>query len=163
MSGLLLIGCALFYNHFILARPIGSGPAGPAVDRTPFAMPWTDREVRLIGIGDSITAGLGAKSTDHSFFNRLIENPKDEFPEMEGLSQPAILNSRNKQRQRRRSGTSRLPGVRSTDVYQRCRDEFVIECQGNTVFVHRSRVGWIGCAAILQGSMDESIVGDVHG
>ena len=80
--GALFICIAVFYTQFVLARPIGAGPAGPKVDRERFVEPWTDRPVRIVGIGDSITAGLGARSKDHTFFNRLIQNPNDEYSDM---------------------------------------------------------------------------------
>ncbi len=89
--GVALVLLALFYNHFFLARPIGEGPAGPPVNRLAFAMPWTDRSVRLVGIGDSITAGLGARSPVHTFFNRLVTNPIDEYPDMQGICLSCVL------------------------------------------------------------------------
>jgi lysophospholipase L1-like esterase len=89
--GGVLIGCGVFYIHFFLARPVGSGPAGPAVDRPAFATPWTQRRVRLVGIGDSITAGLGADSPATSFFQRLIENPRDEYPDMRDICLARVL------------------------------------------------------------------------
>ncbi|TWU56399.1 hypothetical protein Poly51_23090 [Rubripirellula tenax] len=79
------------YIQFYLARPIGDGPAGPAVNATVFEHPWTDRKIRVIGIGDSVTAGLGAKSPSHSFFNRLLKNPRDEFDELRGVCLTAVL------------------------------------------------------------------------
>lgn len=78
----------LFYS-----RPVGSGPAGPKVDRAAFARVWTDRPVRVVGIGDSITAGLGADSPSHTFFNRVIVNPEDEFEDMQGISLTAVLSN----------------------------------------------------------------------
>ncbi len=90
-SGLVLIACAVFYIKFFVARPIGSGPAGPEVANQPFTEPWSDREVILVGLGDSITAGLGANSPDHTFFQRLIDNPTDEFSDMQGKSLSKVL------------------------------------------------------------------------
>lgn len=78
----------LFYS-----RPVGSGPAGPPVDRAAFTTIWTDRPVRVVGIGDSITAGLGADSPSHTFFNRVIVNPEDEFEDMRGISLSAVLSN----------------------------------------------------------------------
>ncbi len=66
--GLLCTFASLAYIQFYIARPIGSGPAGPSVSREPFDKPWTDRQVLLLGIGDSVTAGLGAKNPSHSYF-----------------------------------------------------------------------------------------------
>ncbi len=70
IAALLILGLAaalsaVFYTQFFLARPIGSGPAGPPVDRAAFSDTWTERSVCLIGLGDSVTAGLGAASREH--------------------------------------------------------------------------------------------------
>ncbi len=87
----LVIGAGLAYREFWLKWPVGTGPAGPTVDRSPFADIWTDRKVHVIGAGDSITAGLGAKRNAHRFFDRLIACPDDEFPAMKGVCLSAVL------------------------------------------------------------------------
>jgi lysophospholipase L1-like esterase len=89
--GFTLIALAVSYIQLVLARPIGSGPAGPKVARERFDKPWADRRVRVVGIGDSITAGLGARSKDHTFFNRLIQNPDDEYADMNGICLSSVL------------------------------------------------------------------------
>jgi len=89
--GLSLISIAVFYTQFVLARPIGTGPAGPKVARNRFDKPWANRLVRVVGIGDSITAGLGARSKDHTFFSRLLHNPDDEYSDMKGISLSSVL------------------------------------------------------------------------
>lgn len=89
--GAALVLGAVFYIHFYMSRPIGTGPAGPPVDRAAFSEPWTQQSVQLIGIGDSITAGLGADSPDHTFFNRLLKNPADEYPDMQGICLSRVL------------------------------------------------------------------------
>lgn len=73
-----------------MVLPMGIGPAGPAIDRTAFANNWTDRQVVLIGLGDSITAGFGA-SPGHSYFDRLVANPPAEAPEMTGINLSVVL------------------------------------------------------------------------
>jgi lysophospholipase L1-like esterase len=90
VGGLLIAGSA-FYIQYFLTRPIGQGPAGPTVDSEPFQHVWTDRRVKVLGLGDSITAGLGADRIEHSFFNRLVANPDDEFAEMQGICLSAVL------------------------------------------------------------------------
>src|SRR5262245_3155409 len=82
--GILLATTVLVYRHFWLARPTGSGPAGPAVPAEPFQQNWLSQRVMLLGIGDSMTAGLGASRPDLSYFARLINNPVDEFADMRG-------------------------------------------------------------------------------
>lgn len=85
----LMIGMAagLFFRF---ARPEGSGPAGPQVDREMFARPWTDRPVMLVGLGDSVTAGFGARK-GYGYFDRLVKNPTNEFPEMSGVNLTAVF------------------------------------------------------------------------
>lgn len=83
---LLLLGCW----HLGLRRPVGDGPAGPAVDRARFARAWTDRKVLLVGLGDSVTAGFGA-APGHSYFQRLITNVASDAAELHGLCLSAVL------------------------------------------------------------------------
>lgn len=92
LFGGLLIAFAAFYVHYYLYLPIGAGPAGPAVPREPFEQVWTDRKILLVGIGDSVTAGLGS-TRGHSYFERLVENPPDEFDEMLGRSLSRIFSN----------------------------------------------------------------------
>ncbi len=89
--GLSLIGVAVFYVQYYILRPVGNGPAGPHVATESFAKPWTERPVQVVGIGDSITAGLGADSPEHTFFQRMLTNPEDEYAEMQGKSLSAVL------------------------------------------------------------------------
>ncbi|GAB5403735.1 MAG: SGNH/GDSL hydrolase family protein [Aureliella sp.] len=88
---ILILAGTLFHTKYYLSRPIGSGPAGPAVDSESFASPWTDRKVHIVAFGDSITAGLGANSPAHSYVNRLIANPPDEYADMQGKCLSAVL------------------------------------------------------------------------
>ncbi len=82
---------SVFYVRFFLSRPIGTGPAGPSVDTAAFQDVWTDQPVHVVGIGDSITAGLGANRPSHSYFNRVLRNPEDEYAEMRGLCLTGVL------------------------------------------------------------------------
>lgn len=88
--GAALIALAAAYVHFYLYLPIGSGPAGPAVAEQPFAQPWTERKVLLVGIGDSVTAGFGARP-GYSYFDLLHANPPDEWPDMQGKCLSRVL------------------------------------------------------------------------
>ncbi len=88
--GALLVGGAAFYLHFFQSRSIGSGPAGPIVGHEQFAKPWTDREVLLVGLGDSVTAGFGARK-GYSYFDLLVTNSPDEFEAMRGICLGAVL------------------------------------------------------------------------
>lgn len=88
--GCLLAGSVLFYRAYWMARPMGEGPAGPAVPREPFAKVWTERKVLLLGVGDSITAGFGVPQS-HSLLGRIAQNPDDEWPDMQGISLAKVL------------------------------------------------------------------------
>lgn len=90
--GLLVIGLTVVYRHYRYARPVGEGPAGPGVPRESFASVWSDRQVVLLGLGDSVTQGLGA-SPAKSYFTRLVKNPPDEFGDMQGVCLSKVLPS----------------------------------------------------------------------
>lgn len=90
VAGLVLIGGAAAYLFFSFARPAGNGPAGPIVDPHSFSAPWTQRHVLLVGLGDSVTAGFGARK-GYSYFDRLAINPADEFSEMNGVCLASVL------------------------------------------------------------------------
>ncbi|MEO1527296.1 MAG: SGNH/GDSL hydrolase family protein [Planctomycetota bacterium] len=90
-TAVLILGVVLYLREYRFSRPVGEGPAGPSVDRERFEGVWTDRKVHVLGIGDSITAGLGARSKRHSYFNRVIENPRDEYADMRGICLSAVL------------------------------------------------------------------------
>lgn len=77
-------------QYFWFNRDMGSGPAGPAVSRADFEYAWSERPVELLGIGDSVTAGFGA-SDGLSYFDRLAQNPPNEFPEMRGICLKAVF------------------------------------------------------------------------
>ena len=90
ITGLVLLGCGLAYERYWLTRPIGEGPAGPAVPREAFKSVWTTRKVLLVGLGDSVTAGFGVR-TGYGYFDRLVQNPAGEFAQMRGISLRAVL------------------------------------------------------------------------
>jgi len=88
--GLLLVGVLLAYLHLNYSKPVGSGPAGPQVASKAFNKPWTTRNILLLGLGDSVTAGFGVKPP-YSYFNRLVKNPDDEFEDVRGLCLSTVL------------------------------------------------------------------------
>jgi lysophospholipase L1-like esterase len=90
LSGLLLISLVGIYQYLSSARPIGLGPAGPAVDATAFAGTWTSRPVLVVGLGDSVTAEFGARR-NYSYFDRLLSNPEDEYGPMRGVNLRAVF------------------------------------------------------------------------
>ena len=76
--------------YFWNCRPVGSGPAGPLVPPEPWGRAWSTRNVLLLGVGDSITAGFGAPQ-QHGYFDLLAANPPDEFPAMRGICLKAVF------------------------------------------------------------------------
>lgn len=88
--GLVIIGTTAIWRHFRYARPVGAGPAGPVIERDNFTRTWTDRPVVLLGLGDSVTQGLGA-SPGMTYFGRLFKNPVTEFSEMQGITLSHVL------------------------------------------------------------------------
>jgi lysophospholipase L1-like esterase len=88
--GVLIVGVTAVWIHFRYARPIGDGPAGLTVPREAFASPWSDRNVVLLGLGDSVTQGYGA-SPGKMYFLRLAKNPLDEFVDMQGICLSKVL------------------------------------------------------------------------
>ena len=79
------------WSHYRFARPVGVGPAGPVVAREAFEKPWSERKVVLLGLGDSVTQGLGASTGGYSYFQRLARNPADEFADMRGVCLAQVL------------------------------------------------------------------------
>lgn len=90
VPGGVAIVAALFYVEYWHRRPVGSGPAGPAVDRAAFAQIWSRRPAELLGFGDSITDGLGS-TQGNSYFARLVNNPADEFPDIQDVCLQNVL------------------------------------------------------------------------
>jgi len=88
--GVVLIGAAGLYLYLTFSLPVGEGPAGPAVAKAAFTHPWTTRPVLLVGLGDSITAGFGTRR-GHTYFDRLVANPPDEFSDMKGICLSAVF------------------------------------------------------------------------
>ncbi len=88
--GLFLVTAAFAYVHYFLLLPLGSGPAGPQVPAAPFQSVWTEREIVLVGLGDSVTAGFGARP-GYSYFDLLAENSPDDFGEMRGRTLSAVF------------------------------------------------------------------------
>jgi lysophospholipase L1-like esterase len=90
LFGLAIIAGVAAFLFFRFARPIGAGAAGPVVARESFSKTWSDRQIMLVGLGDSVTAGFGARK-GYSYFDRLLKNPADEFPDVNGICLSAIF------------------------------------------------------------------------
>lgn len=92
---LVCAGGAYSYRYLRYARPVGKGPAGPSVPADRFEdvlNTWTTRDVLLLGIGDDMIAGTG-ELPGTGFFDRLIANPKNDFPEMHDKTLSKVLPS----------------------------------------------------------------------
>jgi lysophospholipase L1-like esterase len=92
MGAVLWAGTYAGYRLYMAYRPMpmGTGPAGPAVPRTPFNRVWTEEKVLLVGLGDSITRGLGA-SRPHQYFSLLQANDDEQYPDMAGCDLRHVL------------------------------------------------------------------------
>jgi len=82
----------LFFSflYFNIYLPQGTGSAGPLVPSEPFNKIWNENPVLLLGIGDSITEGLGAHK-GYSYFDRLIKNPPDDSNDMKGKNLSVVF------------------------------------------------------------------------
>ena len=89
-TGALLIAAVIGYLYFWQSRPIGTGPAGPQIQTAAFSQAWTKKQVLVVGIGDSVTAGFGARR-GYSYFDRLVANPPDEFPDINGVCLRTVI------------------------------------------------------------------------
>ncbi|MGA3145747.1 MAG: SGNH/GDSL hydrolase family protein [Verrucomicrobiota bacterium] len=89
-GGIVLVGAVFFYLFVCFVHPVGHGPAGPIVPHDLFSKPWTERPFLLVGIGDSVTAGFGARK-GYSYFDRLVTNPPDEFADLNGICLGTVI------------------------------------------------------------------------
>jgi len=83
-SGLVSVIGASACLYFLFSIPVGSGPAGPTVTGEIFAQQRTNQSVLFVGLGDSVTAGFGARK-GNSYFDRLAQNPINELQDMKGI------------------------------------------------------------------------------
>jgi lysophospholipase L1-like esterase len=81
-TGLLIVLAFLICRLFFWL-PTGSGPAGPPVPAAPFERVWHEGPVVLLGLGDSITAGYGARP-GYSYFDRLAATPPEDAADTAG-------------------------------------------------------------------------------
>ena len=79
---------AFLYLNIYLTE--GSGPAGPSVPEEPFKKIWSDQNILLLGLGDSITDGFGA-SKGFSYFDRLVKNPPQDSEDMQGKNLSVVF------------------------------------------------------------------------
>jgi lysophospholipase L1-like esterase len=88
--GMLLITAVVCYLYFWQGCPIGTGPAGPQVPKVMFSQAWTEKQFMLVCLGDSVTAGFGARH-GYSYFDRLVTNPPDDSGDMSGVCLRTVL------------------------------------------------------------------------
>lgn len=88
---LIIVGYGCYrLRYFFISPSMGTGPAGPAVPSKPFEEIWSEQNVVLIGIGDSITNGYGAPR-ELRYFELLQTNSNDNYPDMEGKDLKFVL------------------------------------------------------------------------
>jgi lysophospholipase L1-like esterase len=87
-----LFAAALFALLVLAAcdAPKTAKPILPAVPREAFSTQWTQRQVFLIGIGDSVTDGYGA-SEGKDYFDLVSRGSDSDAPDMKGVSLSAVL------------------------------------------------------------------------
>ena len=87
---ILFVAATAGFLYFNLYLSSGSGPAWPNVPVEPFEHVWYEQDVLLLGMGDSITVGLGA-SKGFSYFDRLVQNPQQDCEDMAGKNLSAVF------------------------------------------------------------------------
>lgn len=85
VATVILTGIGIAWWQMVMVWPVGHGPAGPSINRAAFGNTWDTREVLLVGIGDSVTAGFGAEP-GRSYFDRLVRNPAGDAQDVDGLN-----------------------------------------------------------------------------
>lgn len=83
----IVIGGIAYFNVYL---PQGEGPAGPEVPAEPFKHIWSEKKILLLGIGDSITDGFGARE-GFSYFERLVKNAPGDSPDMTGKNLSVVF------------------------------------------------------------------------
>lgn len=87
LLSVVLWGCG---QKVLVAYRMGSGPAGPMVAADSFQKPWSQRKVHLMGFGDSVTCGFGARE-GFNYFNLLARNQDKAMPWMSGRDLKTVL------------------------------------------------------------------------
>jgi lysophospholipase L1-like esterase len=90
LVGMVVVCVVAAFVWLRIARPVGIGRAGPDVPWQTFPRVWSKRPVLLVGLGDSVTAGFGARK-GYPYFDRLLANPEDEFEEMAGINLKTVF------------------------------------------------------------------------
>ncbi len=85
------VAILLLWGAFRHYQPsMGAGPARPSVPATAFERPWSGRDVLLVGLGDSVVTGFGARA-GLGFFDLLTANPEGDQPDMRGKNLRRVL------------------------------------------------------------------------
>lgn len=117
-----LIPFLLLWFAWRVPAAMGEGPAGPAVPEALFASAWSEREVLLLSLGDSVSTGYGAPR-GHGYFDLIRDNVAATYPEMEGRELGAVLPNLNVSR--RASNSSNSLAHRSVIEHLPAQDEGV--------------------------------------
>lgn len=82
-----LVGCMGLFR--LVNPPQGSGPAGGAVEGEVYRKVWREGPVLLVGMGDSVVTGFGARP-GRGFFELLTLQPEDDDATLKGCTLRAV-------------------------------------------------------------------------
>lgn len=122
---------------FRLPAPMGSGPAGPEVDAAAFEHSWSNRNIILMSMGDSVSTGYGAPP-GHGYFGLIRKNANATYPEMAGVELQAVLPNIEVLRRATNSSNSiaHLRTIRNLPVYSEDRFGIVCMTTGGIDLIH---------------------------
>ena len=78
------------FVYFNIYLPQGKGPPDLDVPSEPFRHIWSEQKVLLLGIGDSVADGFGARD-GFSYFHRLVKNPVNDSTDMLGKNLSVVF------------------------------------------------------------------------
>jgi hypothetical protein len=119
------------------------------VPRDAFSRIWTHRPVLLLPVGDSVTAGFGARP-GYGYVDRLMANPPDEFTDLRDISLSAVLPSLQVKKLAR-SGSNSLEHVEMLAEFEPQEEEvlgLVVMTSGGNDLIH-----WYGRSPPREGAM----------
>jgi lysophospholipase L1-like esterase len=90
VGALLLVVATAASLYLRYSLPIGHGPAGPMLPREAFSKAWSTRPILVVGLGDSVTAGFGARS-GYGYFDRVVRDALEDPTDVKGICLAAVL------------------------------------------------------------------------
>lgn len=145
----LAIGLLLAWWLARVPAPMGSGPAGPAVEAARFERKWLDQPVVMVSLGDSVSTGYGA-GPGMGYFELIQRNRDDAYPEMAGVDLSRALDIRRVERLAANSTNSldHEETIRRMQVWPK--ETFGVVCMttGGIDLIH-----WYGKSSPKEGAM----------